>query len=716
MMKKSLLAGVSALLACSPAMLMAEEGMWLPSQTGSLAADLKAAGLELDPATLGDLQSPPLTAIASLGGCSAAFLSPQGLVATNHHCVAGSLQYNSSPENDYLTNGFLAATLGDELPAAPGSRVYVIEDLRNVTTQMLAGAERLDGRARYDLLQANRTRLIAECEAQANRRCDVRPYFGGNQYWLQQQLEIKDVRLVYAPAAGVGNFGGETDNWMWPRHTGDFSFYRAYVGPDGSSATFDKANVPFQPKAWLKIAENGVKDGDFIMVAGFPGTTDRHRTAEEARFYYEELYPYQQKMLADYSGQINALTEGNEAAKIAYAATLQGVDNYKKKIAGQIAGADAISLIERKQSEEAAFRAWVNADRARSRQYGAALSELDRLVTDNNATSLADQKRAMLARGQLYGAARMLYRWALEQEKSDAEREPGYQERDRTFMVQSLQRIERRFVPDIDKALWEAGMREYRTLPAGDRIASFDAAIEGQDIPAMYGATTLGDTAKRLEWLGQPAAAFRASDDPFIRLAVATHDEMIVREAAEKARSGNLQKARSAVMEARLGYAASQGKQLYPDANGSLRFTYGKVTGKSVDGQVWTPFTTAEGLAAKHTGRGEFNAPAKMIDLIKARDYGRYAAPELGTLPVDYLSTVDITNGNSGSSTLNARGEFVGLAFDGTIEGVVSDWMYDATINRTIHVDSRFMLWTMEKVDGAAALLTEMGVAAKGSD
>lgn len=711
-MKKSLLAGASLLLAASPAMLMAEEGMWLPSQTGSLAADLKAAGLELDPATLGDLQRPPLTAIASLGGCSAAFLSPQGLVATNHHCVAGSLQYNSSPENDYLTNGFLAKTLAEELPAAPGSRVYVIEDLRNVSAAMLKGAEKLSGRARYDLLQANRTKLIEECEKQPNRRCDVRPYFGGQQYWLQQQLEIKDVRLVYAPAVGVGNFGGETDNWMWPRHTGDFSFYRAYVAPDGSSATFSKDNVPFKPKAWLPIAKDGLKAGDFVMVAGFPGTTDRLRTAEEARFYYEELYPYQQKMLADYSGQINALTEGNEAHKIAYAATLQGVDNYKKKIAGQLAGADAISLIDRKNAEEAAFRSWIAADPARSRKYGAALAELDRLVKANNASSLADQKRGMLGRGQLYGAARMLYRWALEQEKPDAQREPGYQQRDRTFMTQSLQRIERRFVPAIDKALWEAGIREYRTLPADSRVASFDAAMEGKDLASMYAATTLGDTAKRLGWLDQPAAAFRSSDDPFIQLAVATHDEAMAREAAEKASSGDLQKARSAVMEARLAYAASQGKQMYPDANGSLRFTYGKVTGKSVDGQNWTPFTTAEGLLAKHTGRGEFNAPAKMIELIKAKDYGRYASPELGTLPVDYLSTVDITNGNSGSSTLNARGEFVGLAFDGTIEGVVSDWMYDPKINRTIHVDSRFMLWTMEKVDGADALLREMGVKA----
>ena len=252
--KTFLLAGASALTIFIPAAALADEGMWLPSQTGAIADQMKAAGLELDAKTLGDLQRPPLTAIASLGGCSAAFLSPEGLVATNHHCVAGSLQYNSSPENDYLTNGFLAKELGDELPAAPGSRVYVIEDLRDVTKDMLKGADKLEGRARYDRLQANRTALIEACEKQANRRCDVRAYFGGQQYWLQQQLEIKDVRLVYAPAGGVGNFGGEKDNWMWPRHTGDFSFYRAYVAPDGSSAAFSKDNVPFKPKAWLPIA------------------------------------------------------------------------------------------------------------------------------------------------------------------------------------------------------------------------------------------------------------------------------------------------------------------------------------------------------------------------------------------------------------------------------------------------------------------------------
>jgi hypothetical protein len=559
-------------------------------------------------------------------------------------------------------------------------------------------------------LQANRTALIEACERQANRRCDVRAYFGGQQYWLQQQLEIKDVRLAYAPAGGVGNFGGEKDNWMWPRHTGDFAFYRAYVAPDGSSAPYAKENVPYTPKAFLPIAKQGVKDGDFIMVAGFPGTTERLRTAEEARFYYEELYPYQQAMLTEYGDLIDTLTAGDQAATIAYAATLQGIENYEKKIAGQLAGADAISLIAKKQAEEAAFRAWVAGDPARAAKYGAALTALDLLIAETNAAALADAKRGMLGRGQLYGAARTLYRWANEQAKPDKDREPGFQERDRAFMTQGMQRIERRYVAAIDKALWEDGMAEYRTLAAADRNRSFDAFMEGRDVAGFYAATELGNTAKRLEWMTKSVADFKASSDPFVQLAVATFDEAMAAEAADKERAGKVQKARSKVMEARLAYAASQGKAMYPDANGSLRFTFGKVTGKVVDGQAWTPFTTAEGIVAKHTGRGEFDAPDTMIDLIKAKDYGRYVAPELGTLPVDFLSTVDITNGNSGSSTLNARGEFVGLAFDGTIEGVVSDWMFDPKINRTIHVDSRFMLWTMEKVDGADRLLKEMGV------
>jgi hypothetical protein len=693
-----------------PAVALAAEGMWLPGQTRAIAQPMRDAGLQLDPAALGDLDRPPLTAIVSLGGCSAAFLSPDGLIATNHHCVYGSIQYNSGPGRDYLTDGFLAAGLGDELPAAPGSRVYVIEDLRDVTAGVLKGGEKLAGRARYDLIEANRKALIANCELQPSRRCDIRPYFGGRTYFLQQQLEIKDVRLVYAPAGGIGNFGGEIDNWQWPRHTGDFGFYRAYVAPDGSSAAFDKANVPFRPKAWLPVAKDGVKDGDFVMVAGFPGVTDRSRTADEAAFAFETLYPIQQRQLAEYSDLIMAATAGNRDAEIRYASILKGSDNYKKKLLGQIAGAESIGLIEKKRADEAAFRAWVAADPARQARYAPAITALDRLVADGNKKALVSQASGLLSRGQLYAAARLAYRWAQERAKPDAARESGYQDRDRRQLAERLTQIEKRFDAGVDRKLFDAALAEYRQLPAADRNAGFDAALAEIGLDRLYAETGLADTAKRLALLDMPAAAFEASTDPFIRLAVAASPADLAAENSAKARAGDMQQARSAYMAARLAWAAAQGRTLYPDANGSLRFTFGNIAGRQRDGLIWKPFTTAAGILEKQTGREPFNAPARTIAAIKAGDFGRYVAPELGTLPVNYLSTVDITNGNSGSSTLNARGEFVGLAFDGTLDGVIADWWFEPTINRTIHVDSRYMLWTMDKIDGASRLLDEMGV------
>jgi hypothetical protein len=706
-MTRFLSLAVTSLLASTAA--HAEEGMWLPRQTPSLAAELKAKGLQLDPATLGDLQKAPMNAIASLGGCSAAFLSPQGLVATNHHCVYGSIQYNSKPGQDYLTDGFLAADFAGELPAAPGTRIYVIEDLRDVTRDMNKGVTtRLTGAARYEKMEANRKALVTACEKQPNRRCDVRAYYGGATYFLQQQLEIKDVRLVYAPAGGIGNFGGETDNWMWPRHTGDFGFYRAYVAPDGTSAPYAATNVPYKPKSWLKVATEGVKENDFVMVAGFPGTTSRLVTAAEAKFNFDTMTPVQQQLLNDYSAAIEKATAGDPDATIKYASIIKGADNYKKKYLGEMAGADRIGLAARKEAAEAEYRSWIAAAPRRAAMYNPAA--LDTLVAEANQSALDSVRMGTLGRAQLLSAARNLYRWSKERQKPDAQRESGYQDRDLLPTQQRLTAIERRYVPKVDRALFEQALTEYRKAPADKRDPALEAKIAELGMDRIYADTKLGDTATRLAWLNKTPAEFEASTDPFIQLAVASYPRDIAREAEAKARAGQLQAARSAYMRGMLAFAESKGRTLYPDANGSLRFTYGKVTGKAVDGQVWTPFTTAEGLVAKQTGKGEFDAPQKVIDLIKAKDYGRWAAPALGTLPVDFMSTVDITNGNSGSSTLNAKGEFVGLAFDGTLDGVVSDWQYDPTINRTIHVDSRFMLWTMDKVDGAQRLLREMGV------
>ncbi|MFN5085521.1 MAG: S46 family peptidase [Novosphingobium sp.] len=702
-------AGASLLALAAPA--VADEGMWLPSQMAEIAAKMKEAGAQVPPEQLADLTKAPMNAIVSLGGCSASFVSPQGLVVSNHHCVYGSIQYNSKPGQDYLTDGFLAKDKGAEVPAAPGTRIYVIEDLRNVTVDMLKGLKpKMTGRQRFDRMDANRKALIAACEKQPNRRCDVRSYFGGERYFLQQQLEIKDVRLVYAPAGGIGNFGGETDNWQWPRHTGDFGFYRAYVGPDGSSASYSKDNVPYQPKSWLTIAKDGLKDGDFVMLAGFPGNTNRWRMAGETKSVFADRYPLNQKLLSDYSDLVNKLTAGNPAAEIKYANSVKGADNTKKNLLGQMAGADAIRLIEVKDEEEKAFRAWVAADAKRQATYGPALAKLDALLAAQDKRAVNDIRMGQLGRAQLLSAATTLYRWAKEREKPDALREAGFQDRDRTPRSEGLKQIERRFDAGVDRQIMEWALTHYRAVPAGERNDALLAKLEAIGLDKLYGETKLADTATRLAWLDKPAAEFEASSDPFIQLAVAAYPYSQKRLDEDKDEGGRLNEVQRTVMAGRMAFTREQGKPVYPDANSSLRITYGHVTGRKQDGVTWSAFTTAEGMAAKHTGKGEFDAPDKAIELVKAKDYGNYVAPELGTLPVNYLTTVDITGGNSGSATLNAKGELVGLAFDGTLDGVISDWRFNPAINRTIHVDHRYMLWVMEKVDGTTNLLKEMGV------
>ncbi|MEH3107278.1 MAG: S46 family peptidase [Sphingomonas fennica] len=705
-MKRAMIGLGMAAAAAAPA--LAAEGKWLPSQAGAIGAQMRAAGLAIDPAALSNLTVAPLNAIVSLGGCSASFVSPRGLVVTNHHCVYGSIQYNSRPDSDYLAKGFLAASEAGELPAAPGTRILVIEALDDVTKAMNRGlTPKMDGLARTARIEANRKALIAACERRPSRRCDVRGYYGGAQYWLQRQLEIKDVRLVYAPASSIGNFGGEIDNWQWPRHTGDWGFYRAYVAPDGSSATYAKENVPYAAPAHLKMAQTPLKDGDFVMVAGFPGVTNREATAAEVAFQFETYQPAMQKFLSDYSDVIAAATAGDEAAAIRYASIIKGADNYKKNLLGQLAGAEAIGLIPAKRAGEAAYGEWTAADPARA-PYRAAATALDTVVKEENARALADMRRSALNRAQLLYAARIAYRWAQEREKPDAARDAGYQDRDRQLVVERLTAIERRYDSKVDRALLAQALGEYAKVPAEGRDPAFEALVREIGLDRLYAETKLADTPTRLGWLDKPAADFRASPDPFIRLAVAMAPADAAQREAGKALAGRDQAARSVYMAGMLAKAAAEGRAIAPDANGSLRLSYGKVTGKTRDGMRWTPFTTVAGILEKQTGREPFDAPETLLAAIRAKDWGSAADPTLGTVPVDFLSTVDITGGNSGSATLDRDGRFVGLAFDGTLEGVVADWMYDDATNRSIHVDARYMRWVMEKVDHADRLLTEM--------
>ena len=713
----SCLVAFSTVLAAGPA--AAVEGMWTPEQLVDIERDLKAAGLRIRAEKLTDLTAFPMGAVISLGGCTASFVSPDGLVVTNHHCARGSVQYNSSEENNYLVDGFVAGNRTAELPAAPGTRVYVTTRVEDVTGKVESALD--DGmtpRERYQAIEDTRKALIAECEANAGFRCQVASFYGGASYKLIERLEIRDVRIVYAPGDSIGKYGGDIDNWMWPRHTGDFAFYRAYVGPDGMPADFAEDNVPYKPAHFLKVSRAGLGDGDFVMAAGYPGTTRRYARLSEVENTFGWTYPTFKDLIADWIATIEAAAPAGSDARIKYESLLSGLNNYMKNIGGQLEGAERVGLAERRAAREKALSDWVGADASRA-GFAAAFDDLDVLVDEMNAVSRQGFWYDRVTRPTLIGAAQQLYRLAKEKEKPDAEREPGYQERDMNFFTQRMQVIDRRFDPTVDKAEWLLFLNGYMAQPDEQRVAAYDEAlgldgIDGEDalsarLDGFYAGTELDNVEARLAWMERPVADFEASEDPFVQLAVALYDHEIADEENAKSFSGRMTEVRPAYMDAITAYAASNGQAVYPDANSTLRVTYGSVFGGSPkDGLVYEPFTRLEGIAEKDTGRDPFNSPAKQLELIAAKDYGRYALDEIGSVPVNFLSDLDSTGGNSGSATMDADGNLVGLLFDGTIESVNSDWDFDPRTTRTIHVDTRYMLWVMEKIDGAGHIVDEM--------
>ncbi|MEM9262657.1 MAG: S46 family peptidase, partial [Pseudomonadota bacterium] len=590
-------------------------------------------------------------------------------------------------------------------------------DVQDVTERVLAKtSEEMSPRERYQAIEDATKALIKECEAAEGYRCQAPAFFGGLQYKLIKRLEIRDVRLVYAPGDNVGKYGGDIDNWLWPRHTGDFAFYRAYVAPDGSAADYSEDNVPYQPEHTLKVSAAGLDEGDFVMAAGYPGSTSRYTRLAEVAYTFDWLYPTFRTLLNDWITTIeDAAPEGSDA-RIKYESLLAGLNNYEKNLGGQIEGARRVGLVDRRRTREASLDAWITDDAGRS-NFAKAIADLDSLSQETAAASQRDFAYNNATRPQLLSAAQRLYRLALERQKPDAEREPGFQDRDMTFFAESLRRIDRRYDASVDKAVWELFLDSYVDQPAEQRIAAFDATLgikDGFDAASLdrfYAKTKLGDADTRLALMDATPDAFEASDDPFVKLAVALHETEMRLEEERKSRGGRRSALEPKYMEAIIAWRESQGETAYPDANSTLRITYGSVFGGSPkDGLVYEPFTRLEGIVEKDTGEEPFNSPKRQLDLIAEKDYGDYALRSLGTVPVNFLSDLDSTGGNSGSATMNAQGELIGLLFDGTIESVNSDWDFDPCTTRTIHVDTRYMLWVMEKLDGAARLIEEMTI------
>lgn len=721
-----------AALVLSSGIAYADEGQWQPYQMPSIADKLSERGIKIPAEQLADLSLYPMNAVVSLGYCTASFVSPQGLVVTNHHCAYRAIQYNSKKEHNYLEDGFLATSKDKEPSAGPNERLYITEAVTDVTdkvTQALSD----DPLTRYEQIQTNSKALIKACESDDNYRCSVRAYHNGLEYYQIKQLIIRDVRLVYAPPESVGGYGGDIDNYEYPRHSGDFTFLRAYVGKDGKPAAYSEENVPFQPKSYLKVNADGVKAGDGVFVAGYPGSTSRYRLTSELKFASDWLYPTQAARYQLQIDTIEAMGAEDKDIAIKYAGNMASMANRMKKLNGLLDGFKATDIVGIKQARENDFLAWQAQDKNANQ---AVITELESLLAQEHLQFQTNYYFNNAQSSALLSTANSLYRLAKEKQKPDDEREQGYQERDMKMFAAKLKRLDSSFDVKVDKTLWLQDLNAY--LAQNQRVAVLDDMLKVEETDAslsdklsgLYALTSLTDPEKRLAWMDASPSEFESSADPFIRLAVTLFDANMAQETAEKTLEGKLSVARPAYMKTVIAYYQANNWPVYPDANGTLRITYGMVDGyQSRDALYKQPFTRLEGIVAKHTGAKPYNAPKKLLDAIATQQYGQHQVasvyqdpsswlcrlfscldkPEaFNSVPVNFLSSVDTTGGNSGSPVFNGKGELVGLNFDSTYEAITKDWFFNPTITRAVHVDIRYILWMMDQVDHADNVIAEM--------
>jgi len=693
-------------------------GMWMPQQMTlpGHAATFEQLGVKIDPKKLADPLSSPLGAIVRLNGCSASFVSADGLVVTNHHCVQSALQVNSTADNNLVENGFLARTRAEERSAGPAERVFVAKAFTDVTEAVRAGLDKIaDPVARKQESEKRVKQQIAACEKdRAGLRCNVATYFRGGMYILIEELEIRDVRLVYVPPRSVGNFGGEIDNWRWPRHTGDFAFYRAYVGPDGKPADHAATNVPYRPAQVLKVSDQGLAPSDFVMITGFPGRTSRTKTAAEVKHDVEWYYPYYLELAKQRYAIAEAHTRSPGETAIKAGVLKQRVQNGLEKIGGVLKGLTSGDLLQRKATLDQQTKAWA-AQPGRA-PHKAAIDRLEQLILDEQHTARADFDRTTAFAGsQLLSSALEVTRWAEERVRPDAERKAGYQERDLRSAIAAHKQLTKQYDATLDRALLRLTLvralqlapvdRPWLPLLLGVKAAQqLDEALIDKTLDEWFRTTKLADEALRLELLQRGTRArIAASKDPFLRAAQRVWKIYKAEEQRADARTGELLLVAPVYADA---MREVLGGLLAPDANFTLRITYGTVKAfKPTD----PPFTNASQLLRKNTGTEPFDAPRPVLEAVQTKKFGSYAGTD-GELPVNFLSDLDTTGGNSGSAVLNDKGELVGLNFDSTIEGVASDVVFDGASTRKIHVDVRYILWMMDKIAGADHLLEEMGI------
>lgn len=694
--------------------LAADEGMFPISDISRL--NLRAAGLKVDATEIYNPAGTSLIdAIVSLGGCTGSFVSPEGLIITNHHCVFGYMQSASTVDNDYLTNGFLAKTHSEELPARGGT-VRITESYRDVSREVLSAiSDTMKPGERTRAVAAKIRSLVRDVEkVNQGKTAEVAEMFAGKTYVLFVHATLRDVRLVYVPPRSIGEFGGEDDNWVWPRHTGDFAFMRAYVAPDGSPSEYSEKNIPYKPRKFLKVQPAGVDEEDAVFILGYPGRTFRHRTSHYLAFEQDVRMPYIADLYEWQIAEMERQGKSDRAIALKHDARIKGLANTSKNYRGKLKGMARLDLVAKKQDEERRLQQWIDADPARKTKYGDVLAETGEVYREMTSTGVKGLTLDNLRSGStLFSAAMTILDAARERRKPEEQREGPFTGKNFGRTRENLKLSIRNLHDPTERIFLTEMLLRASRLPAGLRIPEIDSVVGDaksldEFVDNLVRQTSLKNPGIVESLLVQNPDTVAASRDPFLDFARALAPAFKTLREVRQERDGKLARLAALVVDAKEEFLR---KDFIPDANSTLRFTYGRIRGFSPsDATRFEPITTLNGVVEKTTGRYPYASPGKLIELYRKKQFGRFAHPRLKSVPVALLYNLDTTGGNSGSPLLNADGELVGINFDRAFEATINDFAWSEEYSRSIAVDIRYVLWVTEYIGGASHLLKEMGI------
>ncbi|ALM49649.1 peptidase S46 [Flavobacterium psychrophilum] len=691
-------------------------GMWIPSLLkGMNEKEMKSLGMKMTAADIYDVNNSSLKdAVPQFnGGCTSEVISSKGLLLTNHHCGFGEIQSHSTVDHDYLANGFWAMSLAEELPN-PDLEVTFIVRIEDVTSQVLEGVVTLTNeKDKQKKIQENITRLTNTLPKESWQGNSIRTFYEGNQYMRFVTETFEDVRLVGAPPSSIGKFGSDTDNWVWPRHTGDFSLFRIYAGKDNKPAKYSKDNVPYTPKHFFPVSIDGVKENDFTLVFGYPGRTTEYLPAVAVDQIVNSLNPAKIEIREAALKVADGFMRKDQAIKIQYAAKYASIANYWKKWIGETLGLKKTNAIAIKRAFEKDFLAKV-AKAGKQAEYGNLIADFEKNYTEIAPYALSRDyfTEVALRNTELLTVGYRLYQ--LEQ-IFNARGEQSFNDR-RNNTIASLEETYKDFNKNVDEKIFEQLIELYATkspkqfLPKELNTTDFKGMtteVYGQSKLTSYSgvkALLEGDAKTVIARLNQDKGykLIKAMTDAYLANVAPKHDEINLRIAA-------LQRTyMKGILE-----LSPKDARIFPDANSTLRVTYGKVNGyEPKDATYYKPVTYLDGVMEKYVpGDYEFDVPQKLIDLYNAKDYGPYA--DKGKMPVCFIGTNHTTGGNSGSPAIDAKGNLIGLNFDRVWEGTMSDIHYDPSICRNIMVDMRYVLFIIDKYAGAKHLVDEMKVVGK---